>query len=266
MMKRIWIVFAVVSIVFSCYGCQSANKMHSQEGKPLVTERQEHLLKYFTHMTGEVYPQTVAIDIPTEGSPSLMDSIAVFLNGKLYAFFDNGEERHLTYESVYSMDVRHLVDHYCEAYAPFLLADSTDEHMFATDCLEMNLVAQTNAYVTYEVVEAFIGEGVEIAKEWVTFVKSDGHRLTEVISNPEMLHFYREHPDLRSEDVWEDVLHHGSEADSLVDIVCSVGLLNDSITHQYVYAPGIFEDVTYPLNEIAPYLSKEAQRLIDNNQ
>ena len=81
-----------------------------------------------------------------------------------------------------------------------------------------------------------------------------------------MLHFYREHPDLRSEDVWEDVLHHGSEADSLVDIVCSVGLLNDSITHQYVYAPGIFEDVTYPLNEIAPYLSKEAQKLIDNNQ
>lgn len=228
----------------------------------LIVERQECVLKHFKHLTGEIYPITVAIDIPIAGSEILLDSIATFFNENLYTFFDNDKERHLPYEKVVSKDVKRLLKHYREAYSPFFQTDSTEEHEFATDCLEIKLVAQTSTYVTYEVNNIFYGEGIETAKEWVTFSKSDGHRLNEIISNNEMMRFYREEPQLRSENIWEYLHNHWDEEKSPHDIVCSVGLLNDSLVHQYVYTQGIFEDVKYPLNKIAPYLSKEVQNLI----
>ena len=220
------------------------------------------MLKHYKHLTGEVFPITIAIDIPVEGSGALVDSITTFFNENLYAFFDNGEDRHLSYESVISKNIKWLIEHYRVAYSPYFPADSTTEHEFSTDCLEMKLVAQTSAYVTYEINRIFYGEGTEIAKDWVTFVKSDGHRLKEIINNNEMLRFYREQPLLRSENIWENLHNHCDEEKSPHDIVCSVGLLNDSLVHQYVYAPGIFEDVKYPLSKITPYLSKEAKDLI----
>ena len=231
-------------------------------GEALVTERQECVLKQFKHLTGEVFPATVAIDIPVAGSKVLLDSITTFFNESLYAFFDNGEERHLPYESVFSKEVKRLIEHYHEAYSPFFQAGCTEEHEFATDCLEMNLVAKTNTYITYEVNNIFYGEGVETAKEWVTFSKSDGHRLIEIISNNEMMRFYREQPQLRNEAIWEDIFNHSIGEENPHDIVCSVGLLNDSVAHQYVYAPGIFEYAIYPLDGISSYLSKEVQYLI----
>jgi len=87
--------------------------------------------------------------------------------------------------------VKHLMEHYRDAYSPFFLADSADQHEFLSDCLAMNLVAQSNTYVTYEVDWIFFGEGNEAAKEWVTFVLADGHRLKEIISNKNMLWFYK---------------------------------------------------------------------------
>ena len=254
-------------------GCGNAKKEHSTDivvveqcdTVSLVTERQECQLKHFKHLTGEIYPLTIAMDIPVKGTQLLIDSIAVFLNENLYAFFDNGEERHLPYESIFSMEVGKLMEHYLKAYSPFFLPDSTTEHEFATDCLEINLMAQTNTYVTYEVNNIFYGEGVETAKEWVTFSKSDGHRLVEIISNNEMLRFYREQPQLRNEAIWEDIFNHNSGEDNPHDVVCSVGLLNDSVAHQYVYAPGIFEYAIYPLDGIASYLTKEARELVQKS-
>ena len=245
-------------IALTLMNCQMNPGTASQA---LVTEKQECLLKHFVHMTEEAYPMTVAIDVPESGMQPLVDSVALFLNEALYAFFDNGENR-VPFEKVFTKDVKQLLEHYRSAYSPFILSDSTEEHDFASDCLEVDLVAQTERYVTFQVNSVFYGEGVEIASEWVTFAKSDGHRLREVISEYDMLRFYREHPEQRSDDIWENLLNHCYEDDSLYDIVCSVGLLDDSLAHQYVYAAGIFEDVKYPLNSIAPYLSKEAQELI----
>lgn len=79
-----------------------------------------------------------------------------------------------------------------------------------------------------------------------------------------MLRFYREHPELRNADVWENLLNLAYDEDSLSDIVCSVGLLDDSLGHQYVYTTGIFEDIRYPMDSIAPYLTEEAQALISH--
>lgn len=251
-------LLVIIALILSIMCC----KQYDSKDLVLVTERQECVIKYFKHVTGEVFPQTIAIDIPIDGPQALMDSITRFYNEKLYNFFDNGETYHFPYEKMFSTDFKQLTEHYRKAYADFIPSDSTSEHEFATDCLELNIVAQTSKYVTYEVNSIFYGEGVENAKEWITFVKSDGHILSEVIKNSEMLRFYREQPNLRSDAIWENLFNHSSEEDSLNDIVCSVGLLKDSIAHQYIYAPGIFENFKYPLDRIAPYLTKETQDLI----
>lgn len=254
-----------LGIIAACVGILILTSCQTNKGtsrQPLIVERQECLLKHFTHMTSEVLPVSVAIDAPVEGSQTLRDSVTAFLNETLYAFFDNGEERHIPYESVFSGDVIHLAEHYREAYASFFHVDTTDTHEFETDCLEVYLAAQTDTYVTYEVNHILYGEGVETAKDWVTFVKSDGHRLREVISEQEMLRFYHENFELSNFNVLEDILNHLYEEDSLYGIVCSVGLLGDSLAHQYVYAAGIFEDTRYPMDSIAPYLTEEAQALI----
>lgn len=232
-MKTLFTKRTILHGLIICANVLVLTSCHSNQGKsalPLITERHECQLGTFTHLTGDVCPISLSIDFPVGGSRTLIDSLTAFLNETLYAYFENG--------------------------------DSTHEHAFATDRLEVNLAAQTDAYVTYEVNSIFFGEGVETATEWVTFAVSDGHRLAEIISEEGMLRFYREQPELASINIWEDILNHCYEDDSLVDIVCSVGLLGDSLAHQYAYAPGIFEDVKYPMDAIAPYLSREAQELL----
>lgn len=250
------ILIACLSVLMLT-NCQPSPK----DSQPLVTERQECVLKDYTHITGEVFPLTINIDVPVEGPQALVENITDFLNEELYAFFDNGTGT-IPYESLYSKDANHLAEHYREAYAPFFTADSTETDFFKTHCMEIKLAAQTKTYVTYQVDYIYFGEGVEVMTEWTTFDKSDGHRLQEVISDAEMLRFYREHPELRNEDVWSYIRLYNQEDDAPSGLSGSVGLLNDSLAHQYTYAAGIFEDMTYPLDIIAPYLSEEAQELI----
>ena len=234
---------------------------NQKDSQLLVTERQECKLGDYTHMTGEVFPLTIGIDIPTEGPQALVENITDFLNEELYDFFDNGLNI-IPYESLYSKDANHLAEHYREAYAASFFAGDSTVYEFPPCCLEIKLAAQTKTYVTFQVNHIFFGEGVEVMTEWTTFDKSDGHRLQEVISDAEMLRFYREHPELRNNDVWSDIQLYYQEDDAASGLSGNVGLLNDSLAHQYTYAPGIFEDMTYPLEAIAPYLSQEAQELI----
>ena len=226
-------------------------------GQPIVTENHECFLKNYTHITSEIIPLFINIELPVKGPRPLIDSLTDFLNESLYHYFDNGEDRHLPYKAVYSKDIMHLIEHYRDAYKPFFLPDSTDQHEFLSDCLTLNIVAQTNTYVTYEVDWIFFREGNEVSTEWVTFVVTDGHRLKEIISNENLLRFYKEHPELRNEDIWEH--YHSYDRSYLVD---QVGLLNDSVSHRYALAPGIFKEAKYPLKAIAPYLSTEAKELI----
>ena len=218
-------------------------------------------MKDYTHITGETYPLTIDIDIPVEGPQALIENITDFLNEELYNFFDY-YQNYIPYESLYSKDAKHLIEHYREAYAPYFTADTTGTCFFKTHCMEIKLAAQTKTYVTYQVDYIFFGEGLEVMTEWTTFDKSDGHRLEEVISDAEMLRFYREHPELRNDDIWSNILFNCQEDDAPSVPTSDFGLLSDSLAHQYTYATGIYEDMTYPLDVIAPYLSEEAQELI----
>ena len=246
------IICTLIPMLTSCCTIQKENDQQ------FVTKNHMCVLKNYTHITTEVLPLYISIDLPIKGPQPLMDSLTFFLNQALYHYFDNGDDKHLPYETVYTKDVIQLVEHYRDTYKHFFLNDSTIEHEFESDCLSVTLCAQTDSYVTYEVDRLFYGEGDEVSKEWVTFIFPDGHRLKEIISKKNLLRFYEEHPELRSHDLWEQIQSH----DEGTDFVGEVGLLNDSVVHQYVYAPGIFEDIRYPLDIIAPYLSKNARKLI----
>lgn len=253
-------IFVACLFVLMLANCQPNPK----DSLLLVTEKQECKLCDYTHVTGEIFPLTINIDIPAEGPEALVENITDFLNEELYDYFDNGMDI-IPYESLYSKDASHLIEHYREAYAAFFFAKDSTGYEFPPCCLEIRLAAQTKTYVTFQVDHIFFGEGVEVMTEWTTFGKSDGHRLQEVISDAEMLRFYREHPELRNNDIWENALLDCQEGDAPSGFAGSVGLLNDALAHQYTYAPGIYEDMTYPLDAIAPYLSQEAQELIKDN-
>ena len=183
------------------------------------------VLKNYTHITTEVLPLYISIDLPVKGPKPLMDSLTIFLNKVLYHYFDNGDDRHLPYETVYSKDVIHLVEHYRDTYKRFFLNDSTTEHEFESDCLSVSLCAKTDSYVTYEVDRLFFGEGDEVSKEWVTFILPDGQRLKEIISKKNVLRFYEEHPELRSNDIWEHIQSHGEG----IDFVGEIGLFRGHV-------------------------------------
>lgn len=228
--------------------------------QPVSVERQVCFLKHFTHLPNVVCDLDITLDIPVSGPQRLRDSITDFFNRQLYRFFDDGEHCHLPYGRVYSANPRGLAERYREAYRPFFLEDSTEIHEFYTDCLMLKLVAQTYVYVTYEIDYLFFGEGLEVGTDWVTFVKSDGHRLTEIVSDENMMRFYEEHPELRNEEIWDYVqweLSLGNDS-----WVGSAGLLNDSVAYQFIFAQGIYEDLMYPLEVLKPYLSEEAREVL----
>ena len=229
----------------------------------LAVKKQACFLKEYTHLQEKDCGLSVAADLPMKGPKTLIDSISVFLNEELYSYFDySTDEKHrLPYEKVFSTDIPHLLKRYQKAYRPYFDVKNPDVCEFATHCLELNLVAQTATYVTYEVINIFFGEGLEEARSWVTFAKSDGHRLNKVITDENLLRFFQEHPEQRDNDLWNGIMFNMNEHGSLPSYY--VGLLNDSLAFQYVWAPGIFDDFKYDLALLKPYLTEEAQELVE---
>ena len=230
--------------------------------KPYAVENHHCFLKHFTHLEPNDYDMYVAIDIPVNAPKAITDSITVFMNEELYSLFDNGEDRHLSYEKVFSTNLTNLAEHYCDAYRPFY----DEDEPYITEYvhwLELNMVAQTETYVTYEVLCGFMGEGLEELRSWTTFVKKDGLRLKEVISSENMLRFYEDYPEFMDFDIWCDVQHDLTEGFSFS--LDNTGLLNDSLAFQYFWNMGIYEDYKYPLKYLKPYLSEEAQALVSDN-
>lgn len=227
----------------------------------LVIKQQACFLKDYTHLQEKDCGLGIVADLPVKGPKTLVDSITVFLNEELYEYFDyDADNHHLPYEKVFSTDIPHLLKHYQKVYRPYYDVKNPNVCEFVSHCIELNLVAQTATYVTYEVVHQFFGEGLEEARTWVTFAKSDGHRLQEVITPDNLLRFFLDHPEQRNKDIWDDIIYTMNEYGSLKSF--SVGLLNDSLVFQYVWAPGIFDDFKCSLELWKPYLSPEAQELV----
>ncbi len=256
-MRRINYYFVVLFV--AALAIQSF-KTHEDVGdEPLVVKRQQCVLQRVKHhVTNRLYDRSVAIDVPVRGNKVLVDSVITFLNKSLYKFFESNNEEHLAYDAVATTDARHLLSHYKKAYRKWY---KNDRSYLSCDFLDVLMVAQTNEYVTYESDWSYWEEGIETYQEWTTFRKSDGRCLGEVISDKNLVRFLTEHPDKQDEVIWED-MQNKLKNDALNE---NVGLLNDSVVHQHVFAHGIYESTKYDLKTIMPYLSNEAQTLVRGN-
>jgi hypothetical protein len=234
--------------------------------QPLKVERQQWTLQYMVgNIPSEDFHIGISIDVPEGGPAFLVDSIVRLLNQAMYIFLENGTEPHFAPDAVYCADAKRLLQHYREAYQPFIVDTcyKGDEpycfpHFF--NYLTVAFVEQTEKFVTYRVSEYFVGEGDFEYSDWVTFSKSDGHRLPEVISDTGFLRFLEENPDQRTYS-WDNMQWHISEGYG-VEGRNYFGLKSDRVWNEYLYAPGIIDTMWYDLEVIRPYLSEEAKELL----
>lgn len=243
----LWLL--LTALMLAVVGCDT----NPTPPQPFSVERQTCILKHINFYDMDEFDASITIDVPVNAPKALTDSITVFINKNLYAYFEYGDEIHIPYQNVYSIDLSLIAEHYWDAYRSFY-----EERELATHWLDLNLVAQTDTYVTYEEVWAFRGEGIHEGYHWTTFAKEDGHRLKEVISNENMTRFFEDNPDLTSSDILSEMQRSLSEGYNNF----AAGLLSDSLTFVYVWGGGHDEIETFDLNIVKPYLSKEAQKLV----
>lgn len=263
-MKMTGLVAVVATVmVLALSGFQSQTETKKQ---PLVVERQQCILQFMVgNIPSEDFHIGITMDIPVDGDPVLVDSVMRLLNQALYLFFDDDSKFQIRPEDVYCKDGKQLLKHYRDAYKPYI-ADTCYKG-FGIDCcprffhyLTATMVEQTEKYVTYRVSTYFVGEGDFEYSDWVTFYKSDGHRLGEVISDEDFLRFLEENPD-QNPGILEDMqylISAGYDPGGRNYF----GLKKDKVWNEYLFAPGIIDTTWYDMKVIKPYLSKEAKELL----
>lgn len=257
------LLFAAGVMTIALTGCKTIEESYKQ---PLIIERQQWTMQ---HMVGNIpsedFDLGITVDVPVGGPAFLVDSIVRLQNWAIYNFLDDETEPRFVPDAVYCSDAAQLLQHYREAYQPFIVDTcyKGDEpycfpHFF--HYMTVAFVEQTEKFVTYRVSEYFVGEGDFEYSDWVTFSKSDGRRLPEVISDTDFLRFLEEHPDQRTY-TWDDMQWRISEGYGVEGRNC-FGLKSDSVWNEYLYAPGIIDTLWYDMEVIRPYLTEEAQRLL----
>ena len=251
-------------IILVLTGFNTSDKPKKQ---PLAVERQQCVLQFMVgNIPSEDFHIGITMDVPVDGDPVLVDSVVRLLNRAIYLFLDDDSRSRFRPEQVYCNDGKQLLKHYRDAYKPFI-ADTCYKG-FGADCcprffhyLTATMVEQTETYVTYRVTTYFVGEGDFEYSDWVTFFKSDGHRLHEVISDDDFMRFLEENPDQRAFSGWDDMQARIS-AGYDVGGMNYFGLKKDKVWNEYIYAPGIIDTTWYDMKVIKPYLSEEAKELL----
>ena len=251
---------AMMTISFLTAGYAASPKT---DNDTVVVKTQSCFLKNYTHIEKNDCGLGIVADLPVKGPKTLIDSITLYLNEQLYWFFDYDENnRHLPFEKVFSTNIPKLLNQYRKAYKPYFDVHNPEICEFGTNFLELNLVAQTETYITYECIYAYYGEGLEEARYWVTFDKSDGHRLKEIVTADNLIRYLREHPEVDDDGVWGDIRESMAENDNFSRPI-HAGLLNGKLALQFIWAPGIYDDSQYDLAPLMSYLSAEAQALVN---
>ena len=231
--------------------------------RPLKVERQEWVLQHMRgNIPSEEFDIGVTMDVPIDGTPYLVDSVTRLLNKSLYYFFEDRMDPRFTFDELYCSDGKMLLQHYREAYKPYI-EDTCEFHGCCPtfDYLSVTLIEQTDSYVTYEVSNYFIGEGDCDYLKWVTFDKRDGHRLRKVINDkdiPELL----KTTSGTDYNVWYEAEYYLLDGYEIA-WRCDFGLTADSLRCQYFLAPGIVETFALDMKLVRPFLTEEAGKLLE---
>jgi len=119
-------------------------------------------------------------------------------------------------------------------------------------------IAQTESFVTYGIEEYHYGDSCGSEFYCHTFSKNDGHRIQNIISWDDILHFINDHSDAKHPFEQWQLESKNIDSESLFDAgLTENGLLvvNEDEVNHYVLGMFAYEDVL-------PYLSREAQELV----
>ena len=141
--KKLGLLLIAGMIMLMPTGCGTNRETAN---KPFEVKRQSCPMKHIVHVLDE-FDATIFMDYPVNAPKQLTDSITAYINETLYTYFEyDGYENviHIPYQNVYSTDLPRIAKHYWDAYKSFY-----DQHDPVYHWLDMNIVAQTDTYITY---------------------------------------------------------------------------------------------------------------------
>ena len=255
------ILVAGITLSLAIAGCQNKNAQ-----QVVKTVEQEMEVKTVSDTTivsrassdtldGTHYELGAELDIPIDGPQPLTDSVKCFVTKMLHSMFDwdeSGtyaeEKLHIPFEEVAKWTDDNIMDNFFNHYRPLY-----EEYAYGAGAhyLYLKLVAQTETYVTYFCEFTFCGASCSHEYEFYTFRKWDGHRLENMITTKDLKKFVKKYPKYEFD---EEIL------------TPFTGLSDAGFLYGSWEPIGFYKVDTIPYSEINPFLSKEAQELIPNNQ
>lgn len=177
-------------IILLLVGCQSGNQTYISD---LVVIEQLDTIQG-VHDDNDYWENayctaTFNIDVPSNGSQMLVDSVLSFLNKKMYYFCEWCAHESSLYEDdrcvksfrpeeVFTNDGERFLENYLKKYRP-LIQDSLWCEFFGMD---LKLESQTGSFVTYGHEDNACGANCSSRKYYYVFDKHDGHIVKEIIS------------------------------------------------------------------------------------
>lgn len=196
----------------------------------------------------------IVMDVPINGPKYLVDSVMHYLNHQLHEICEEVFSRNAPLEEVYSNDPHSLLEHYKASYKPYFDRES----FWGMEYWTMLLIAQTDSYVTYGLENYHCGGSCGSEFYCCSFSKYDGHRIDEIINVKSLARCLKKHPEI-DHPFNEFQYEHGHfiDSDCIGVGLVEEGLLcvNEDFANHYT-----FRIIDY--DEIFPYLTKEAQKLV----
>ena len=153
------------------------------------------------------YLASFCIDVPVNGPQELVDSVMAFVNREIYKMceycieFNGVPDEYVAYseKEIYINDGKHLLSHYLEKYKTLI-----EDSIWNTFGLELKMEAQTEKYVTFGVERLYCGASCSSEKYYYTFDKNNGHQVKEIISQDNLVRFFKDYPEYNSidDDSW----------------------------------------------------------------
>lgn len=257
---KYYCLLLIIGFIVILSGCQSGNQVNALDMEVVEQtdtvcgkgENNQYLCAAFT------------VDAPVNGPQALVDSVMAFLNNELYEACESNahfEEDIVAFskEKLFSDDGERLLSRYMEIYKPQI-----QDSLWRTFGLSLKLEAQTEKYLTYGLEFYCCGANCSSEKQFHTFDKKDGHRIKEIISLDNLVRFFEDYPEYKTigADPWTG--EPGWKFYPNEDFRDSrYGLMKDRFVLS-IYGDGrnyLLAD--FPYSQVFPYLSPEAQRLVE---
>lgn len=258
-LKSLGTLLAVVIMVVSLQACQSCCQGRAQD--LLVVEQTDSV----SRDRGEYinYSAKFTVDVPVDGPQTLVDSIMVFINRRVYnacedcVNIDEGVES-FSPENVFTNDGEHFLNHYMEKYKE-LIQDSLWKTYF---CQTLKLEAQTETFVTYGMENYYCGGSCGSDMYYYTFDKRDGHQIKDIITHNNLVRFFEDYPEYATvEDIIDDYDWEFSPLAVFFD--SDYGLLDDCFLLVVKGMGNHYFTTDFPYSKILPYLSPEVQVMLE---